>query len=254
MLWKIENTKLYILGGIHLLSSPARLTPYEMEALRQAERIALEANDELPMPLSGTAYSNGESIEADLEPDLAAELRTFVERQGLSQDVLRLHPWRLNFALVGAISSSLGLSPANGVERLLRAHARRTRTPVLFLETPEESLLPFRQAPLAEVARGIESAVRRPEESVQMLNTLADAWSKRDISLAVPAFEMFKERAPATFENAIEGRNHAWMPKLLEFANGPPNVFCAVGMLHMLGPEGLLRLFEREGYRAQMIG
>ena len=58
---------------------------------------------------------------------------------------------------------------------------------------------------------------------------------------------------PGAFVRLLDERNMKWIPKIkAEFNSGKPTSI-VVGAGHMLGPNGLLALLERNGYRFEQL-
>jgi uncharacterized protein YbaP (TraB family) len=56
-----------------------------------------------------------------------------------------------------------------------------------------------------------------------------------------------KQDWPAIYKTLVSDRNTAWMPQIEEFLAGGQVHFVVVGLLHLHGPDGLLRQLEDLG-------
>jgi uncharacterized protein YbaP (TraB family) len=48
-------------------------------------------------------------------------------------------------------------------------------------------------------------------------------------------------------------RNQAWLPKLNKQMAGGKQYFVVVGALHLVGQDGLLAMFEKDGYKVEQL-
>ena len=57
--------------------------------------------------------------------------------------------------------------------------------------------------------------------------------------------------SPAAYASIITERNQNWMPQLDACLKRPSPCFVIVGAAHLVGPEGLLSMLQRRGYRVE---
>ena len=53
--------------------------------------------------------------------------------------------------------------------------------------------------------------------------------------------------------NLLDGRNKIWMNTISELLSPKHTISIVVGALHMLGDEGLISLFEQQGFQVSQI-
>ena len=63
-------------------------------------------------------------------------------------------------------------------------------------------------------------------------------------------------RSVSTVQDQPEGTTSPepdWMPKLKALMAGGKKYFVVVGALHLVGPDGLLALFQKDGYKIEQL-
>ncbi len=61
------------------------------------------------------------------------------------------------------------------------------------------------------------------------------------------------QKYPAAYQSLIVERNHNWMPQLEKCLARTTPCMVVVGAAHLVGPDGLLTLVQRKGYRIEQM-
>lgn len=133
-----------------------------------------------------------------------------------------------------------------------RAHARGI--PVVALETADEQLEVMNAIPRDAVLEYIRAALTGAPSEQASLAELMDAYLRGDeAELERIVFDPDEiARSPEVFETLYYDRNDRWLPEVeAELARG--GAFVAVGLGHVIGDRGLLRLLEARGYRVSRL-
>ena len=59
------------------------------------------------------------------------------------------------------------------------------------------------------------------------------------------------KKYPAAYQSLIVERNNNWMPQLEKCLARTTPCMVVVGAAHLVGPDGLLTLLQRKGYRVE---
>ena len=78
-------------------------------------------------------------------------------------------------------------------------------------------------------------------------------WRRGDLGAAQEEVEEMKRTASALYEKIGPERNRKWLPKIVGALEGKKNVMILAGMAHFPGPDGLIELVERAGYRVEQL-
>lgn len=263
LLWRVEQggRTSWLYGTLHEAERGWVMPgPTVMQALRSADRLALELNVLDPAVLA--ALQSALQSRADAPPlpaDLAHRLAAQVKAACLDDDTARLRPDAQVLTLVTLAGRSEGLDPAYGIDLWLAALSSSLGKPVLALETPERQIRELVSDDPAQVASTVRNGLDQLErgDAGQQLATLAHAWADGRLQLleTYPAWCdcMQTPAERADYDRLVAGRNPGMAAALVAEHRSGRSVFAAVGALHMVGPQGLPALLAAQGFRVERV-
>jgi uncharacterized protein YbaP (TraB family) len=127
-----------------------------------------------------------------------------------------------------------------------------SQVPFRPLETVQDQVDALASPPDEEVARMITEMIEGIRAGENELEVLLAAYRSADLArigmILLDPDE--RELAPAFHEALIDRRNEAWMEPLEEeLSQG--EAFIAVGLGHLVGPEGILARLRQAGYTVE---
>ncbi len=245
-LWEVrgKDGSGWLFGTMHAGIEKAELPALVWKSLEAAGTLVMEA-DIRDVPLVETAkramLPPDRSLSGMVSPAVWKELVVMAKGVLPESALDRMKPWFVIAALIGTmVPTKAPMEPAF-LELASEADKR-----LVFLETPTE------QIDLFEKVMDVDDLVEMVEERAKGERKLAElrrAYRAGDAAAAERAAldpeELEKE--PAKMDALIFARNRAWMrPLVKELARG--KVFVAVGLAHLLGPQGLVAALDKEGY------
>jgi uncharacterized protein YbaP (TraB family) len=271
--WRVTNLPqpFYLVGTMHALTDSDYPLPkgYD-QALRDSKRLVFEmrpdplTDDEFDRLLvSAAIYPKGDSIVRHVHPKTWAILKAnygpanvFGKEWWIGEyhigDITRLRPWGVAFMLwrgrgFNDVFASLGVDNHLGFE------ARRLGKETAGLETPREHV---------EVLGGLTDI----ESELMLLETIQDtprersdydkdriAWKHGNVAALWADHQRERHLNVGAEIRLLDMRNVRWVPKIkAEMKSGKPTSI-VVGALHMLGPNGLIALLQRNGYKFQQL-
>ncbi|MCS5699119.1 TraB/GumN family protein [Cyanobium sp. FGCU-52] len=263
LLWRVRGPvgTLLLAGTLHRLPPGVELPPLYRRWCAQADRLlmevdpaALELSTLLPLTMERALQPPGGSLETDLGPGLWRRLTDRLAPLGLAPELLRqLRPWAVLLLLSGRELERQGFE-ATGVDQRLAACAAAAGRPMAGLETAAAQLNLLADLPLNQQRRAIEEALAQPRASGPRLADLAAAWQRGQLARLEALLPETGEAAGDPLERRLRGRHRAWLPRLEQELQRPGVTLVAVGLLHLLGEEGLVSLLRRAGYRVERVG
>lgn len=264
-LWKIEKDgrASWLYGTIHLARFEW-LVPGEqvMKALREADTLALELNlldpDVLKSLTQPAATKPGD---AGLDAPRLERLARLTAAACLPPNALDgLHPAMRAITLVMLGSRSEGLYPQFGIDFVLAGAAQALKKPIVALETAElqKSLL-IGNTP-DEWRKSLDSTLDALESGLARapMTATADAWARADMArfedFATWCRCMDTPHDRATMKRTLDDRNGPMADKIDRLHGAGQRVFAGVGVLHMVGEQGLPALMQARGFRVSPIG
>jgi uncharacterized protein YbaP (TraB family) len=264
-LWKIADadTTIYLFGTIHLL--PPALdwqTPAFSAALTEARAVYLEADTEIPAAEINAIVQRTAMLPPDqnlsdlLTPDQQDALRAAAGRLDVSPLALeRMRPWYAGVLLSDVAIRNTGFAQDYGVESVLRPAARNAGKELRYLETVDAQLSAYTILPNDVQVRLLDATVQELDTAGPSLTEMVNAWrTGDDATLARLVIDEQLTTQPEIYETLMVRRNAAWAPKLdTVMRTETGTLLVAVGAGHLLGPDSVIVLMERLGYRADRV-
>lgn len=251
MLWKIVGTPLHILGTVHLSDAPLTLDSETLRVLDAAKNMAFETSLDAVPDLSAGFYPPGQDLADDIPAQLLEATEAIWSSLALPDDLRSRRLWLVVLSLIGPLVPSWGFDFAHGVDEAVRS---RTLDRAMF--ALEDANTPFGYmagAPGAEQITGLARIVQRPEEMRVQFQATVDGWRHKDMGALASVASRAHAQAPVMSAGLFGARNRAWMPHLLRFARGGDPTVAVVGVLHMVGPDSLVDLFDAAGLRCELV-
>lgn len=256
--WKVthDNNVLYLGGTIHLLKPTDYPLPTQFEeAFMAAEAIVLEADIHLMQDPAVMAqlqtkmmYQDGRSLSTVLSPEVYQKLEQYLQSRGLPIQMFQ-------YMTAGALSITLGVMEmqrlgflSGGVDEHYYQKAELADKQIDFLETIEQQI-DF----ISTLGEGIEDEmVESTLDEMSQLNSymtqMISDWRNGNLNgLAAVQLEELLEYKPV-YDVMLLNRNQAWLPKIEAMLVTPETETVLVGVLHMVGKDGLLAQLRQRGY------
>ncbi len=260
----VGRKRLFLYGTIHLGrigSEPFNAAM--LQALRQSTRLALEADPTDGVNIQALAlqlgrYGDEDCLQRHVSPALMARVRAFGAKNGMPADhVGRFKPWLLANMVSLAEMNGVGLDPMLGTELYLSGFARGVGMPIVEIEGVEAQLHLLAGLPEAMQTAQLDEALDEldSDEAQAETKALFDLWLDGDAAAGDRLIvEMHRDAEGKAYERyfvdeLIDRRNRTMADQAEHDLERPGNTFFAIGALHLFGEAGLIREFERRGYR-----
>lgn len=252
-----EGRQSWLLGTVHsedprLLDFPPEL----IEALQQSERLALELVPDVAMleRLQQAMHFDNGGLNEVLDEALYDEVvRILGESYGMGEPaVRRLRPW--------AAGMTLSVPPPQTglfMDLALSFRASGLGLDVIALETLDEQLGFLKGMSQEAQIELIDAAVKEHENMPETFELLVAAYLGGDLdqleALSRDQLEGMDEEVARHFnEVGLKQRNHIMLERALPYLE-QGGLMIAVGALHLVGDDGLVRLLEEEGFELEGI-
>lgn len=251
----------YVLGTLHVGRADFYpLRPSIAAALDKSAQFYLEIDESEPdieQRLTRAMLCERPCLKGALSE---AEWRMLNDRLGQQAAALgaleNMQPWAAAIMLTMADFAALGLNAEEGVEEQVNAAGQGKE--IIGLETIDEQIRLFTDMAPAEqkemLLQWLNMTVR---ERLQASHEMVELWKAGDAN-ALHAWYLAMEKryssspdvAAAFDRKFLVERNRVFVERLLARMDGRPGpAFLAVGALHLGGPEGVLALLEKQGFR-----
>lgn len=261
-LWTVSSggSVMFLAGSVHALTPDA----YPLNAAYQrafdasgalVEEIDLAEADPLsgaPALLAKGMYQDGRTFDRAVSRETANLVAQKLKDTPLALELIQpMKPWMVMLMLEALGSQSAGLDPELGLDKHFYDLATAGGKPVIGLETAESQMDRFDKMPEAMQEQMLRSELKEMDTERSSLRALLTAWQSGD----APAIEKMLLSSfsgnPAAYASLITERNRNWMPQLEACLKRTAPCFVIVGAAHVVGPEGLLAMLRRKGYRVE---
>ncbi|MES3023141.1 MAG: TraB/GumN family protein [Pseudomonadota bacterium] len=258
---------LHLFGTMHVgLPEFYPLEPRIAAAVAGASTLALEVDPLMdPAQMAGqlrehAQFAPGSAGNSAMPPALKARLEPVLKRAKLDlAAVAPYKPWMVSVLLGLHEYVSLGYRPDLSVDLHLAKLARTAKVPVLELESAAAQMAIFGRLPLADQWRMLEETVAMIESGRQHaeLDEIVGAWRNGDqAALDAVAARLEKDDSVGGkfFQKVLlEERNGPMADKLATLVKGQTNTVAAVGVLHLVGKQGLPALLRARGLKVERV-
>lgn len=256
----------YLFGTIHV-GAPSFYpwTPAVRRALGEAQQLVLELDTRAAGAFTQAvlvhgSYAKGEHISNFVAPATMRRLTAALHGVGITvASVAHLKPWLIANILMGLELQRSGFERAQGNESVLLEHAQAHGNPVTELESADYQLALFDTLSRAKAeAYLLETLAALADGSAlrQARATFA-AWTSGQAAAldALIGDAVAGDGAVASFtrEVLLAKRNPEMAGHIARIMDSGKTAFVGVGLLHLLGADGLPRLLSQRGYRVERL-
>jgi uncharacterized protein len=261
-LWKVHagSKVLYLAGSVHALGADAYpLSAAYEDAFTAAgtlvEEINLAEAEQLaaaPMLLAKGLYTDGRTFDGAVAKDTATLVATRFKDMGIPPEMIRtMKPWMVMLMITAFEAQKAGLDTALGLDKYFFDKARAAGKPVMALETAESQIDRFDKMPEPLQEQMLRSTLTELEVQRNSIAAMIGAWRRGDAAtlekMALSSFDGYR----GAYTSLIVERNNNWVPQIEACLAKPTPCLVVVGAAHLVGPDGLLTLLTKKGYRIE---
>jgi uncharacterized protein YbaP (TraB family) len=191
-----------------------------------------------------------------LDPETVKLLEAAAKRAGLPMAGLeRMRPWVVAVTLSVLDLQRSGYDAGLGLDRLFLDRARGSKE-IVELETAEQQLQLFAELPEPLQDAMLRDQLRSSEEPQGGMERLTQAWQAGDAEgMAAQVFQQEHAHPDLRplYEKLFYERNGRMAAKVGALLEQPRTWFVVVGAGHVVGPEGLLALLQKQGHSVRQL-
>jgi len=259
LLWKISGNGLsqpsYLYGTIHMTCDNT-LDEATKKAIANTQQLYLELDMDDPAMMGammqGINMKDGVTMDQLVSPeDYKAVDAFFKKRLGMSVDAMKsMKPMLLSAMLLPA---SLGCTPKS-IEEALMAEIRKKNGETYGLESVAEQLAVFDAIPYkVQMEELVKSAKEDGQNDMDEINDLLKIYDSKDLDAMVEASLKSENRTTSEFgDELLTNRNRNWISRISRIAKEKPTFF-GVGAAHLGGPDGVIRLLRKAGFKVEAV-
>jgi uncharacterized protein YbaP (TraB family) len=270
LLWKLEKDGVapsYLFGTMHMTDPRVTdLTPAARKAFEGANTVVIETTDvldeakmlqELLKHPELMMFTDDTTLISLVPEEDRAAFEAALEERGIAvATVAKMKPWMLSAMLaLPACELARKVSGAPVLDVKLAEDAKAAGKGLQGLETVVDQLGAMASLPMEFHVQGLIETLKLGDQIDDMIETMIVLYEDEETGMFWPLFRAVLPPGPgdelgyAAFEETmITARNHTMAERAAPILDAG-SAFVAVGALHLPGPEGLIELFEKAGYK-----
>lgn len=264
--WVAGNgvAKVYLFGSMHFGREDFYPLPQVVEeAFSESSKLVVEVNllelgaDAQQVIFRHAGLPSGKT----LKDVISAATYSALEEQASRNQVpvaafQRFQPWYVTLTLVEAEIRKTDLRQQLGLDLYFLKRATATDKHVEELETFDSQLALFSSIAFADQEKFLSQTLADLQNSRSYLKAAADAWVLGDVEmLDQTLIEPFRDEKDAKFlfEKMFTQRNAKMAKAVNHYLEAGGKTFMVVGVGHMLGSDGIIRLLKSQGIHVRRI-
>lgn len=259
-LWSLQtnSSMVYFLGSLHLLKRDAYPLESVIEKAYATSKKIIFETDIAAMKdpvvqakmLELGLYPEGQNLYLNLDGGTRRLLENKLSGLGLPLEHLaRFKPWVVALTLASLELQRLGFDPNYGIDIHFFHRAVKDGKEIGYLEPAEYQLNLLAKMNKQDQSSFLNQTLRDLELVLQLVGEMVSYWKTGDAeSLHALLFKSFKDY-PNIHARLLIQRNKKWISKIENLMGEKKNVLVVVGVGHLVGPDGLLDLLRKRGYK-----
>ncbi len=256
----------YLFGTVHMgKESFFPLEPEVRHALAASARLVIELDIREHVRFQAAlakhgVYEAGTDVRQHLSEPTLRKLGRALRQAGMEPEaVARYKPWLVANLLLGLELEQHGFQRSQGVENYLLAAAIAQQKPVLELESADYQLALFDTMDDAQQETYLLESLADLDDgnSLKRNRGLIEAWNSadpREIEQALRQATGGGTVSSAFMQRTLLDKRNPEMAATIEhIMQDDQGAFIGVGLLHMVGDNGLPQLLSQRGYRVEKI-
>lgn len=273
VLWRIERDgkpASHLFGTIHLTDERVtKLSKAVRSAIAGSRVVALEVADISPvatMEAIGDAsqlvlLEEGQRLDKMISAEAYAEVEDKLDEADVpSATAYMLKPWVVSMIL--AVDQCERDRAATGkpvLDMVISETAQKQKIPVIGLETMQSQLEAAAAVPMDEQIQILRASLVHANRANDLRETVLRLYLERKLGAVMP-LQLFAAASPGQVSDDLKGfreelitkRNRNMRTRALPLlAEG--GAFIAVGAMHLIGEDGLVKLFRDAGYKVVAV-
>ncbi len=263
-LWELTGTsnRIMVLGSIHFLrAGDYPLAPAITAAFNDADIVLMEIDMDGLDPVASAKIiamlardKKGRQLPELLGPE--AWRAASAEARKLNLDLTTMapfEPWYAAIMITQLRLSQLGFDPSLGVESKLAVEAKRRGKEIRGLETLGSQLGNLDGLSPEAQRNFLQITLEEAGEAGDVADEMIAAWKTGDVRvLDTDLLDSVREQ-PEVYRTLILKRNENFARAIKGLADDSKDYLIVVGTLHLVGPDSVLRMLERDGIASRQI-
>ena len=255
LLWKISGKNVkgdaYLFGTMHLIEKEYFIFPKKLQkVVKKSDALVMELEG-LPNQADAIGYvmlKEGSFFDYFSPEQTDTILRWAKAKFGMEEATFRSSFSNMKPFAVTQLAIQLHfIGKTESYELSFEELAKSADIEIIGLETIAEQMSLFDNLTPEQQTEMVMESIRTGDKSIELVKKMQTIYHSQEIdqlySLILDEGGVIQEEQA----NFLDNRNMNWIPKIAQIIS-TKNTFIAVGAGHLGGPNGVIRLLEKEGY------
>ena len=255
LLWKIEGNNIpegsYLFGTMHLIEKEYFVFPKNLEKIvSKTDQVVMEiagipTQDESKKYISLTEGSFFDFFTKEQSDSILfwAKSKFRFDEEQFRSTFSKMKP----FVIVQLAIQMQYLGKTESYETKFQSIAEKNKLPIKGLETIEFQMSLFDNLTKEEQAEMVMESIRDSKKSDLQLKKMQQVYCRQNIDSLYMLVQEENGLITKKQDIFLADRNAKWIPQIKTLLN-EKKCFIAVGAGHLGGPNGIIRLLQKEGY------
>jgi len=255
LLWKISGPEVkgdsYLFGTMHLIEKEYFIFPKKLEKhVKKTDVLVMELAG-LPNQMEATGYvmlEEGSFFDFFTQEETDSILIWAKEKFGMGEETFRKSFSKMKPFAVTQLGVQLHfIGKTESYEMSFERIAKENDVAIKGLETIAEQMALFDNLTKKQQAAMVMENIRTGDEAIELIKRMQVTYNTQQID---ELYQMIAAEGGVISEEQgkfLDNRNLNWIPQIKNFVK-EQNTFIGVGAGHLGGPNGVIRLLEKEGY------
>lgn len=259
LLWKISGNGLekpsYLYGTMHAVCE-TNIDDKVTKAFDETNQLYLEVDMDDPnlqaSMMGGLMMKDGVTITSLITEEEAKKLDAFLQKNiGFSLKMINTFK---PFSISSMYIPKLLDCPMKAVDTELMNISIAQNEEVFGLETIEDQMAVFDKIPydvqIEELLKSAETDLKKDKEEMKKMLTI---YKSEDIEAMLAFTKESENKLASDFEEELLiNRNQNWIPIISKVAKEKPTFF-GVGVGHLAGDKGVIKLLRKKGFKVEAV-
>lgn len=255
LLWKIEGPGVkkgsYLFGTMHLIEKDHFYFPSKLNKLVEKSEAMVMELPGLPNQMEAMQYvilKEGSFFDYFNKEQTDSILTWAQQKIGMSEQAFRSTMDKMKpFVVVQMAVQIQFMGKTESYEMTLSKIALENELEILGLETIAEQMGFFDRLSKEKQSQMVMEGIRDTDKTIQLSKEIQEVYVRQNVD---SLYLMINEEGGVISEEQtafLDDRNAKWIPQIKEII-AKKKAFIAVGAGHLGGPNGVIRLLQKEGY------
>jgi uncharacterized protein YbaP (TraB family) len=262
-MWRVKGAHgtVYLFGSVHVMKPNVDWETAKVKAAFAASDVMYvevanldDAAAAQPLAMQfGTDFAH--PLSTKISKDDLALLDAAAKSMGMGEAMLEpMQPWLVSTALEMVPMKMGGYDPASGIDMKMLAQAKAAQKRVSGFETLADQVHLLADAPQAQQVELLHKQLAELDKAPAEMNDMVTAWVRGDVDkIGKMENDELAAKYPAEYKRLAVNRNTRWTATLDGLLKDPATgtVFVVVGAAHLAGPDSVIRMLEKDGWKVE---